>query len=147
MPRARCGRCPHEVHQWATVRIFLESRFWFPVRAEGHLYLPERTANVLLGSSSTVGVPQRLGAVLGDVIQKLGVERKLDEARAIEAWGEVSSTPIQRVTSETWMRDGILHVRISSAVWRQELHLQREAWRDRINRHVGRNVVREIRFS
>jgi len=33
-----------------------------------------------------------------------------------------------------------------SAAWRHTLHLQREDWRQRLNEHLGREVVREIVF-
>ncbi|HEX7070730.1 MAG TPA: DUF721 domain-containing protein [Rhodothermales bacterium] len=92
------------------------------------------------------GKPQPLGSLIGTVIDEMGVGARLDEARAIEAWGEVAGPAIQRVTESAWMRRGTLFVKIESAVWRQELHLQRTAWCERLNRHVGKKVVSEIRF-
>ena len=92
------------------------------------------------------GKPQRIGSLIGVVIDEMGVTRRVDEARTVEAWAEVSGPAIQRVTTSCWMKGSTLYVKISTAVWRQELHLQRDAWRDRLNRHLGKTLVRELRF-
>lgn len=90
--------------------------------------------------------PQRLGAVLGEVIDKLGYRDKIDEARAVECWPELAGPAIENVTEAVWMRDGKLFVKIHSAVWRHQLHLQREQWKARINEHLRREVVIEVVF-
>ena len=45
-----------------------------------------------------------------------------------------------------WMRDGRLYVKVKSAPWRHQLHLQREGWRHRLNQHLGREIVAEVVF-
>ncbi len=92
------------------------------------------------------GRPQRLGSILGSVIDEMGIGRHLDEARVVEAWGEVAGPTISRMTSSVWVKGGTLFIKVSSAAWRQELHLQRMGWRDRINGHLQKDLVREIRF-
>ena len=44
------------------------------------------------------------------------------------------------------MRHGTLYVKVRSAPWRQQLQFQREAWRVRMNEHLGREVVDEVLF-
>ncbi len=90
--------------------------------------------------------PKPIGTVLQDLIAKLGIGRKLDEARAIEAWAELAGPAIIAVTDSVWLRSGTLFVKVTSPTWRHELHLQRVEWRDRINEYVGTDVVREIVF-
>ena len=90
--------------------------------------------------------PQRLGAVLGELIDRLGYREKMDEARAVDAWPELAGQAIEQVTESVWIRDGQLFVKIRSAAWRHQLHLQREKWRDRINEHLGVEVVDDVVF-
>ncbi len=87
-----------------------------------------------------------LGDALGGVIDQLGIRRKLDETRAIEAWHQIAGATINEVTVSVWVERKKLLVKVSSSVWRQELHLQRSAWLKRLNDQAGANVVQEIVF-
>ncbi len=87
-----------------------------------------------------------LGDALGDVINQLGIKRKLDETRAIEAWYQIAGPTINEVTESVWIERKKLLVKVSSSVWRQELHLQRRAWLQRLNEKAGDYVVQEIIF-
>jgi predicted nucleic acid-binding Zn ribbon protein len=87
-----------------------------------------------------------LGAVLEELIDRLGFRAEVDEARAVDTWAEVAGPTIAGVTERAWMRDGRLFVKLRSAPWRHQLHLQREAWRDRLNHQLGRPIVGEVVF-
>ncbi len=41
----------------------------------------------------------------------------------------------------------VLVVSLTSSAWRHTLQLQRDAWRTRLNEHLGGALVREIRFT
>ena len=90
--------------------------------------------------------PQPLGAVLAELVDRYGYRERLDAARAVEAWPEVVGEAIAGVTEQVWMRHGALHVKIRSSAWRHQLQFQREAWRDRMNAHLGGQVVDEVVF-
>ena len=90
--------------------------------------------------------PQSIGSLLGEVLDDRGYRQKIDEARAVDAWPRVAVAGAVRATESAWMRNGVLTVKLRSAAWRHSLHLQREAWRQKLNDHLGREVVREIVF-
>ena len=90
--------------------------------------------------------PQSLGDVLSTVVKQLGIERQLDEARVVEAWAMLAGPQINRVTRSAWVKGERLFVKIESAAWRQELHMNRTAWRDRVNAQLGAPLVKEIVF-
>ena len=90
--------------------------------------------------------PVRLGKVLKDVIDRLGVQQKIDEARVVETWASIAGTDVNSVTSSVWMKGAKLFVKISSAAWRQELHMNRRTWKRRLNAEFDRDVVEEIVF-
>lgn len=90
--------------------------------------------------------PKSLGDAINEAIQQLGLQRKLDESRVIEAWHEIAGGALREVTDSVWIDREKLIVKVNSAVWRQELQLQRKAWLDRLTQVVGKQVVKEILF-
>lgn len=90
--------------------------------------------------------PQRLGAVLSDLVDRYGYRERFDAARAVEAWPEVAGEAVANVTEQVWMRHGVLHVKIRSAAWRHQLQFQRQAWQERMNEYLGAPVVDEVVF-
>lgn len=90
--------------------------------------------------------PQPLGNLLNTVIDTLGIRRELDEARTIEAWAALAGPRINSVTDAAWVRGSRLFVKITSAAWRHELHLNRRDWCARLNEQLGAELVDEILF-
>lgn len=90
--------------------------------------------------------PRPLSAILNELVDRLGYREGIDAARAVEAWPELAGPTVAQVTESIWMRDGRLFIKVRSAAWRHQLHLQREGWRRRLNEHLGREVVDEIIF-
>ena len=90
--------------------------------------------------------PQPLGNVLRALIEREGYREKIDAARAVEAWPVLAGPTVAGVTESAWMKDGRLFVKVRSAAWRHQLHLQRDGWRRRLNVHLGREVVDEVVF-
>ena len=90
--------------------------------------------------------PVRLGDAINDAIKQLGIQRKLDEARILEAWQVIAGSAIDEVTESVWIDREKLIVKVSSAVWRQELHLQQAAWLKRLHRVAENKLIKEIVF-
>ncbi len=90
--------------------------------------------------------PRPLGEVLEEVIDELGVQKEIDEARVVDTWAAVASDKMNSVTESAWMKGSTLYVKITSAAWRQELHMNRRKWRDRLNGALGKELVDEIVF-
>ncbi|PSQ88875.1 MAG: DUF721 domain-containing protein [Bacteroidetes bacterium QH_2_63_10] len=95
---------------------------------------------------STDDGPRPLGEVLEEVIDELGVQKEIDEARVVDTWAAVASDKMNSVTESAWMKDSTLYVKITSAAWRQELHMNRRKWRDRLNGELDAEIVDEIVF-
>ncbi|PSQ90052.1 MAG: DUF721 domain-containing protein [Bacteroidetes bacterium QS_8_64_10] len=90
--------------------------------------------------------PQKIGDVLGDVIDELGIRRELDEARVVETWATIAGPQINGVTESAWVNRQTLYVKLTSAAWRQELTMRRSDWRDRLNDELGSELVEKIVF-
>ncbi len=92
------------------------------------------------------GSPKHIGAVLSEVIDRLGIGPRILEAKAVEAWAELAGPSIIAVTDSVRMKSGRMIIKITSPTWRYELSLQRNEWRDRVNEYVGKDIVREVIF-
>jgi predicted nucleic acid-binding Zn ribbon protein len=90
--------------------------------------------------------PRPLGEVLKEVIDQLDVQEEIDEARVVETWAALAGDEINGVTDSVWMDGSTLYVKITSAAWRQELHMNRRKWRERLNGELDTNPVEEIVF-
>ena len=82
--------------------------------------------------------------VLNDLIAEYRIGGKLREASVINLWSEVTGKAISSRTSKIYIRDGVLHVYLTSSVVKNELMMLREALRERLNKDAGEEVIREI---
>ena len=85
-----------------------------------------------------------LREVLNDLIAEYRIGPRLREASVINLWSEVTGKAIASRTSKIYIRDGVLHVYLTSSVVKNELMMLREALRQRLNKDAGEEVVREI---
>lgn len=100
--------------------------------------------DAILGSKKSMA--QHIGTALRLVIDRLGLRQGIDEARIVEAWSVIAGPQINSVTDQSWVKSGTLYVRLTSAIWRQELHLRHSEWLGRLNRELGSEAVKAIRF-
>lgn len=91
--------------------------------------------------------PQPLGNVLEALIDALGIRERMEKARVVETWAELAGMQINSVTHSVWFNEGILFVRLHSAVWRHELNLRRNEWCRRLNEELEKEMVKEIVFK
>jgi predicted nucleic acid-binding Zn ribbon protein len=89
---------------------------------------------------------QTLGDVLREVLQLQKLDGKLNETRLLEAWPEVLGAAITKYTSERYIKNKVLYVKISSSVLRSELLMSRQQLVDSLNARVGVEVIKDIRF-
>ena len=91
--------------------------------------------------------PEAVGGVLGRVLDDLGLSREMTGWRAVEAWPELVGARVALHSRAVAFRDGTLHVEVEGSAWMQELgYLKRDLVR-RIQRHLGSEDVRDVRFT
>jgi predicted nucleic acid-binding Zn ribbon protein len=89
---------------------------------------------------------QAIGGVLGRLLRDLGLERGIAGWRAVEQWAEAVGPRIARRARALDYRDGTLLVEVEGSSWLHELgFLKRDLCRQ-LNRRLGGEAVREIRF-
>ncbi len=91
-------------------------------------------------------IPPSVGSLIQAVIDRWGLRNRLNETRVMEAWATIAGTHVNAVTDRAWIKGRRLHVRLTSAVWRHELHHQRQEWCRELNLHLGETLVDDIIF-
>ena len=88
--------------------------------------------------------PQSVGAILKSLIKKMGYEKKLSELDAVNLWSEVVGDKIAQVSRAEKIVDGVLTVRVSNPVWRQQMIFLKQELIAGINARLGKPVVKDI---
>lgn len=87
-----------------------------------------------------------LKEVLNDWIRSSGLQGPLAKGRVIAIWESMLSPQMQQHVGKAWVRGDRLFVTVTSTVWRQELHMRREEWRQKLNEELGGEMIRELIF-
>lgn len=88
----------------------------------------------------------KLGHAFLEISNEKGLNRGLNEARALSVWQEVVGLNIKNNTKPQKIKNGILFVSTKSPAWAQELKNLEENIKKNINAHLKKHVVKEIRF-
>jgi predicted nucleic acid-binding Zn ribbon protein len=90
---------------------------------------------------------EAVGPLVRRLLRQLGLERRLEEQRAVEAWPGVVGLAIAEQARAVGIREGVLFVDVASSVWMQELALLRDGIAARLNAHLGAPLVQRIVLS
>lgn len=85
-----------------------------------------------------------IGEALADMIREYKLAPKLQEASVIHIWEELTGKVIAARTRKITIKDGVMHIYLTSPVVRNELMMLRESLRSQVNKKAGKEVVREI---
>ena len=100
-----------------------------------------------MGEARARGPLEPVGPLVQRLLRSLGLDRHLQEYRAVEAWAEVVGPSIAAQARAVGVRDGVLFVDVTSNVWMQELVLLRDSIAERLNAHLGAPLVRKVVLS
>jgi len=90
--------------------------------------------------------PERIRGTLLSIVDKLDAEGHFDILRLVKAWPEVVGETIARRTEVAGLKFHVAIIKVSSAMWIQELSLMKPQIRDRLSAALGNDSVRDIRF-
>ncbi len=89
---------------------------------------------------------EHIAAALKKLIKKQGMENEINQQKATDVWGEAVGKKIKENTEPVDVRFGVLTVKTSSPVWRQELQFQKENIIDSINKRLKKTTIKDVRF-
>ena len=89
---------------------------------------------------------KHLKKAIEEAIESAGIKSALSQEAAVVLWGSVVGETVSSVTKAERVESGVLIVKVETAVWRQELHMQKEEIINKVNKKIGTRAIREIRF-
>lgn len=87
-----------------------------------------------------------LGDAMRICIQECNMTDRLAEEQAAEAWPKVIGLDFARMSPRPTVYRGVMIVRLAAAPLRHEFNMQRASLVRAINRIVGKEVIKDIRF-
>ncbi len=95
-----------------------------------------------MSRSGFISVEKVISRLLGNLKDK----RRLREELILFVWEEVVGKGVSRNTSPQRVISGIMTVNTNGSTWAQELSLQKEEIRKRLNERIGFALITDIRF-
>ena len=89
---------------------------------------------------------EHIAGTLKKLIKEQGIEKEINEQKAIDVWAEAVGKRIEEHTEPIEVRFGVLTVKTLSPVWRQELQFQKKNIVDSINKKLEKRTIKDIRF-
>ena len=87
-----------------------------------------------------------IAEIIGDFMQQEDLEAPMLEHKPLHLWQDVVGPGVNRMTTERYVENGVITVKISSAALRNDLMLSRSSIIAQLNQLVGKEVIREIVF-
>ena len=91
---------------------------------------------------------RRKSEAISDVLQRFlrqeGLETPLAQYRLIQAWPQGTCKAVANATAELYIKNQTLYARLTSAVLRSELMMQRQALAYALNQAVQKQVITDV---
>jgi predicted nucleic acid-binding Zn ribbon protein len=88
-----------------------------------------------------------LGEALDELVESLGIRKKLREQEVFTLWDEAVGERIAKVAKPTRMLKGTLFISVSNGAWRNELNMRKQEIVDRLNQILAEEIVKDIKFQ
>jgi predicted nucleic acid-binding Zn ribbon protein len=88
-----------------------------------------------------------LGEVLNELVESLGIGKRLREQEVFVVWDEAVGERIAQVAKPTRMLRGTLFVSVKTGAWRNELSMRKQEIVSRLNEILTSEIVRDIKFQ
>ncbi len=89
---------------------------------------------------------QRLGDALEQYLKKAGLEKGVTQQKALLIWNDVVGEAVGNNTEPESVEHGIIKVKVSNAVWRQELQFKKNNIIKQLNETLEKNIIKDILF-
>ncbi|MCG2675566.1 DUF721 domain-containing protein [bacterium] len=91
--------------------------------------------------------PKRIKRILNAILRKLGLEKRIKECAILSLWNDAVGENIALHTKPLKVYDGRMTVLVESSSWTQELTFLKNRIIERLNRSIGKEVIKDIYFK
>jgi predicted nucleic acid-binding Zn ribbon protein len=92
------------------------------------------------------GEPERVGALVGDFLERKGVRVQVERTGVLDVWPERVGQAIAQVTRARGVSEGTLFVEVRSSAWLMELNMMRSEILRRLNEGRESAAIERIVF-
>lgn len=92
------------------------------------------------------GFPSPVSEILERLFNRLNIDKKLKEMKALKLWEEVTGDKISRHSYPLFVRKGNLFVRVDSSGWLTQLTYLKNEIISRLNQRLGGSSIKNIYF-
>jgi len=85
-----------------------------------------------------------IGEIISALLKEQGLEGKMAEHRLINSWEDLLGRSVAKATTNIYIKDRVLFVRLASSVVRNELMLMRDEIVRRLNERAGSEIIDRI---
>lgn len=90
---------------------------------------------------------QSIGNVFTQLFQDLGIDKAIQQNMAVSRWVEIVGERIAQISEAERIENGVLIVKVSSPVWRNELVFMKSNLINSVNEALAKTVVKDIKFT
>ena len=84
--------------------------------------------------------------VIDDILATSALPIDFDDIRIWKLWDGVVGKRIAQHARPSWIKKGVLLIKVTDSVWVQELEFKAETIKESLNKKLQREAIREIRF-
>ena len=89
---------------------------------------------------------EKLDITIKDFLINTGLENGVKQQKAVIVWPKIVGDKIAENTSAELVDFGILTIKVKNSTWRNELYLNKDIILRKINKELGPNTIKELRF-
>ena len=90
---------------------------------------------------------QHIQIAIKNFLRKSGLDSGVEQQKALKIWGKIVGNKISKNTEPMSVKNGILVIKTTNPVWKQELQIQKTEIVKRLNNRLKKNIIKEIKFK
>ena len=89
---------------------------------------------------------EKLGIAIKDFLINTGLENGVNQQKAVIIWPKIVGTKIAENTTAELVNFNVLTIKVKNSTWRNELYLKKDIILEKLNKELGLNTIKELRF-
>ena len=89
---------------------------------------------------------EKLDIAIKDFLIKTGLENGVNQQKAVIVWPKIVGTKIAENTTAELVDFNVLTIKVKNSTWRNELYLKKDIILEKLNKELGPNTIKELRF-
>ena len=88
---------------------------------------------------------EKLKSALKSALKREGLDRAVRQSKALFIWEEVVGRSVAKNCTPEEVKHGILIVRASTPVWRNEIAIKKKEILEKLNTKLGKKTIKDMR--